>query len=88
VKSFVFVGVLPMLGFLSLAAVFVKAFHDYSQAGFNYSNPILGIEVPIVIGIGGLLLGGLLMLWAWANYRGFFRRRLEVAAPTALDAVD
>jgi hypothetical protein len=31
VTSFVVAGVLPMLGFLSLAAVFVKAWHDYSQ---------------------------------------------------------
>jgi amino acid transporter len=84
-RNFVFVGVLPMLGFLSLAAVFVKAFHDYSQAGFNYSKPILGVQVPIVMGIGGILLGGLLMLWAWATYRGFFRRRLEVAPPGTLD---
>jgi amino acid transporter len=88
VRNFVFVGVLPLLGFLSLAAVFVKALHDYSQAGFNYSKPILGIQVPIVIGIGGLLLGGVLMLWAWASYRGFFRRRLEVAAPSALADAD
>jgi amino acid transporter len=85
VRNFVFVGVLPMLGFLSLAAVFVKAFHDYSQAGFNYSKPILGVQVPIAMGIGGILLGGLLMLWAWATYRGFFRRRLEVAPPGTLD---
>jgi hypothetical protein len=41
--------------------------------------------VPIAMGIGGILLGGLLMLWAWARYRGFFRRRLELAAPSALE---
>jgi hypothetical protein len=40
--------------------------------------------VPIVMGIGGILLGGLLMLWAWARYRGFFRRRLDVASRDAL----
>ena len=85
VKNFVVAGVLPTLGFLSLAAVFIKAWHDYSQADFNYSKPILGIQVPIAIGIGGLVLGGLLMLLAWANYRGFFSRRLEVAPPDALE---
>jgi amino acid transporter len=83
-KNFVLAGVLPLLGFVSLAAVFVKAFHDYSQGGFNYSKPILGVQVPIAMGIGGILLGGLLMLWAWARYRGFFRRRIEVASPDAL----
>ncbi len=76
--TFVAAGVLPLLGFLSLAAVFVKAFHDYSQPGFNYSPPLLGVQVPIVIGIGGLLVGAALMLWASAAHRDFFRRRREV----------
>jgi amino acid transporter len=49
-----------------------------SLAGFNYSNPVLGIQVPIVIGIGGLLLGAVLMLAAVDSHRGFFRRRPEV----------
>jgi amino acid transporter len=85
VRTFLCAGVLPFLGFLSLAAVFVKAWHDFSQPDFNYSKPFLGIQVPIVIGIGGLLLGGVLMLWAWARYRGFFARRLEAARPDALE---
>jgi amino acid transporter len=85
VSTFICAGVLPLLGFASLAAVFVKAWHDFSQPEFNYSKPFLGIQVPIVIGIGGLVLGGLLMLWAWARYRGFFSRRLEAAAPDALE---
>ena len=69
---------LPLLGFASLAAVFVKAWHDYSHAGFAYSNPVLGIQVPIVVGIGGLLLGAVLLPAAMASHRGFFRRRPEV----------
>jgi amino acid transporter len=77
-RTFVSAGVLPLLGFLALAAVVVKAFHDYSQPGFNYSPPLLGVQVPIVIGIGGLLAGAVLMLWAGATYRDFFRRRPEV----------
>jgi amino acid transporter len=84
-KDFVLVGVLPLAGFGMLAAVFVKAFHDYSKKGFNYSPPILGIQVPIFIGIGTLLLGGVLMLVAWVVHRGFFRLRPEVAAPDALE---
>ncbi|HEU4977943.1 MAG TPA: APC family permease [Solirubrobacteraceae bacterium] len=84
-KNFFFVGVLPLLGFATLTAVFVKAFHDYSQKGFNYSKPIWGIEVPIFIGIGTLLLGGVLMLGAWVVHRGFFRLRPEVAAANALE---
>ena len=76
-RTFLTAGVLPILGFLALAVVFVKAWHDYSQPGLDYSSPVLGIQVPIVIGIGGLIVGAVLMLWAQARHRAFFRRRLE-----------
>ena len=73
---------------LMLAVIFVKAFHDYSQEGFNYSPPFLGIEVPIAIGIGGLLLGVVAMLFAMVPYRDYFRRKpyTEVAEPGLLEA--
>jgi amino acid transporter len=86
VKDFVFAGLVPLLGFALMAALFAKAFHDYSQKDFNYSPPLWGIEVPIAIGIGLLLVGVVLMLWAWTAYREFFRRKLEVAPPGILDA--
>lgn len=87
VRNFLLVGVAPLLGFVMLAYIFGKAFHDYSQAGFNYSAPFLGIEVPIVIGIGGLLLGVVAMLFAMVPYRDFFRRRpyTQVAEPGLLE---
>ena len=71
-----------------MAAVFVKAYIDYSKAGFNYSSPILGIQLPIFIGIGGLLLGVPLMLLTSLKYREFFGRKPEVAAENALDVKD
>ena len=86
VKDFVFAGLVPLLGFAMMAALFAKAFHDYSQEDFNYSPPLWGIEVPIAIGVGLLLVGVVLMLWAWTAYREFFRRKLEVAPPGILDA--
>jgi hypothetical protein len=79
VRMFVSAGLVPLLGFVPLAAVFVKAFHDDSQPDFNYSPPLLGVQVPIVIGIGGLLAGAVLMVWAAAAHREFFRRRRETA---------
>ena len=60
-------------------AIFVKAFIDYSKTGAGYAKPIFGIQVPIVIGIGGLLLGVPLMLLCALKYREFFSRKLEVA---------
>jgi hypothetical protein len=91
VKNFVFVGLLPFLGFASLAFVFVRAYIDYGTKGyaedFNYTPPWHGIEVPILIGIGGLLIGIVLMVGFWIADRNgpFFQRKLEVARPTALE---
>ena len=59
------VGLVPLLGFAGMAYIFVKAAHDYSKAGANYSAPFLGVQVPIVIGIGGLLLGLVFMVAQW-----------------------
>ncbi len=86
-RNFFLAGVAPLLGFLMLAFIFGKAAHDYSQAGFNYSGPFLGIEVPIVIGIGGLLLGLVAMLFAMVPYRQFFKQRpyTEVSEPGLLE---
>ena len=60
-RNFVLAGLLPFLGFAMLAFVFVRAYIDYGTKGyaedFNYTKPWHGIEIPILIGIGGLLLG-------------------------------
>jgi hypothetical protein len=88
-RNFVLAGVLPFAGFLMLGYVFVRAYIDYGTKGyaedFNYTPPLLGVEVPIIIGIGGLLLGAVLMLWAMGAHRAFFRRKREVADPRALE---
>jgi hypothetical protein len=41
--------------------------------------------VPIVIGVGGLLVGVVLMLASWPFMRDYFARRPEVADPVVLD---
>jgi amino acid transporter len=87
-RTFIAVGVVPLAGALLMAAVFVKAYIDYSKAGFNYSSPVLGIQLPILIGVGGLLIGVPLMLLASLKYREFFGRKPEVAAENALDVKD
>ena len=83
-------GVLPLAGALMLAGIFVKAFTHYSQheiggALVNYAAPVGGIEVPIVIGVGSLLLGLALAL-ALGTVRTpltpYFARRREAAAAT------
>ncbi len=88
-KNFVLAGLLPLLGFAMLAFVFVRAYIDYGTKGYaedyNYTKPWHGIEIPILIGIGGLLLGVVLMIVCWIAYPRFFRRKWEVARPTALE---
>jgi amino acid transporter len=89
VRNFVSAGVVPLLGFAMLAYVFVRAYIDYGTKGYdedyNYTPPLLGLEVPIVIGIGGLILGAILMVFAIVGHRAFFRHRPEAARPEALD---
>jgi amino acid transporter len=84
-RNFFMVGVVPVLGGAMLTFIFIKAFHDYSQKDFNYSKPILGIQTPIFIGVGSLILGAVLMLVAWRGYPDFFRRRPESAEPGLLE---
>jgi amino acid transporter len=84
-RNLVYAGIVPLAGGLIMAGVFIKAFHDYSQAGFNYAKPIAGIEVPIAIGIGSLLLGVVLMFFAMRAYPDFFHRKTEQSPPGLLE---
>ena len=68
-----------------MAYIFVKTYITVSTAGYNYSAPILGIQVPIVIGIGGLLLGVVFMIAQWIFMPEFFKRRPQIADPAILD---
>jgi len=83
VRGFILAGLVPVLGGAMMAFIFVKAWIVESDPNYNYSTPLFGIQVPIVIGIGGLLLGIPLMILAFFKFRPYFRRRTEVA-PTGL----
>ena len=76
---------IPLAGFGGMAYVFVKSFVTVSKPGYNYSPPLLGIQLPIVIGIGGLLLGLVFMILQWIYMPAFFRRKLETANPRILE---
>jgi amino acid transporter len=84
VKNFVLIGLVPFVGGLMMAYVGIKSFSFYSTPGNNYSKPFLGIQTPIVVGIGGLILGVILMFASWPFFRGYFSRRPEVADPRVL----
>jgi amino acid transporter len=80
-RGFILAGLVPVLGGAMMAFIFVKAWIVESDPNYNYSTPLWGIQVPIVIGIGGLLLGIPFMILAFFKLRPYFRRKTEVAPP-------
>jgi amino acid transporter len=86
VRNFFLMGVVPLLGAAALAAVAVKAYSYYSTAGNNYSHALLGIQTPILIGIGGLILGIILMFASWPFFHEYFSRKpFEAVDPALLE---
>ncbi len=81
VRDFLLLGLAPLLGGLMLFGVFVKAMIAYGHAAEVESKPILGITLPIWMGIGGLLIGVVLMLVSRPFFREFFSRKLETVKP-------
>ena len=55
--GFVLAGLVPVVGGVMMGFIFVKAWIVDSDPNYNYSSAVLGIQMPILIGIGGLLLG-------------------------------
>jgi amino acid transporter len=86
-KNFVLIGLLPILGFGTLVWVFVRSAIDYffyssdtayTPAWFAFGG-FRGLGAPFVIGIGALVVGIPLLLWARAVYREYFAGKAEVA---------
>jgi amino acid transporter len=84
-RNFLFAGVVPLVGGGMMAYVAVKAFGYYKTAGNNYSKAVIGIQTPILVGIGGLIIGVVLMFASWPFFHQYFRRRpFEAADPAVL----
>jgi amino acid transporter len=87
VRNFLFAGLIPVVGGIMMGYIGIRAFQYYNTAGNNYSNPFAGIEVPIFVGVGGLVLGIILMFASWPFFPRFFSRRwFESADPVVLEA--
>jgi amino acid transporter len=86
-RNFFLAGVVPLAGGIMMGYVGVKAFSYYNTAGNNYSKALLGIQTPILVGIGGLILGIVLMFASWPFFPSFFQRKwFETANPAVLEA--
>ena len=83
VKNFFFIGVGPVIGALILGYLFYKAIREYSKVDDSYSgSQAFGVAIPVVLGLGLLLLGVVLMLvWRLMGHERFFGRRTEVVDP-------
>jgi amino acid transporter len=79
-KTTFYAGFLPVAGGLMLLGIFIKSFIDYSKPA-NTNTAVLGVGTPVVIGVGSLLLGGIVMIFARGAYPEFFRRKREVFNP-------
>ncbi|MGH2968981.1 MAG: APC family permease [Solirubrobacteraceae bacterium] len=73
VKELLLKGVAPVIGGLTLAAVFVKLAIDTIDPAYGSGGSILGLGTVFVLGIGTLLLGIVVMLAWQARSRAFFR---------------
>jgi amino acid transporter len=86
-RNFFLAGVIPVVGGIMMAYVAIKAFGFYNTAGNNYAKPFLGIQIPIFVGIGGLILGVILMFASWPFFPKFFSRPwFQTADPHVLEA--
>jgi amino acid transporter len=86
VRNFVLAGLIPVVGGAMMVYVAIEAYSYYDTAGNNYSKPLIGIQTPILVGIGGLIVGVVLMFAAWPFFPGFFHRRwFETADPRVLE---
>jgi len=82
-KNFVFIGAAPVLGGLLLAYLFFRSMVDLANPGASYTGgSFLGLGVPLVIGLGFLILGAILMVvWRLGGHERFFGRTPETVPP-------
>ena len=83
-KNFVFIGVAPVVGGLILAFLFFRSIFDLADPGVSYTGgSLFGLGLPLVIGLGFLLLGAIFMvLWRlFGDHASFFARRPETVDP-------
>jgi len=85
VRNFLLLGVGPLIGGLMLWGVGIKAAFYYGHTAHVESKPILGITLPLWMGIGGMVLGLLIMLASRPVFKEFFSRKLETAPPGVLE---
>ena len=85
VRNFLLLGLGPMVGGLMLFGIGIKAAFYYGETAHVESKPILGITLPLWMGIGGMILGSVVMIVSRPFFRDFFARKTETAPPGLLE---
>ena len=75
--SFVSMGVIPATGSAIMFLLLIKSCFAPGEATTSQIS-VFGVGGPVIIGLGAVLTGFLLMLWARHGLPNFFRRRPEV----------
>ena len=84
VRNLLLLGVGPVIGGAILFGVGIKALFYYGHAENVSSKPILGITLPLWMGIGGMILGAVIMVISRPYFKQFFSRKTETAPPGLL----
>src|SRR5580692_8541046 len=79
-KNFVFIGLIPGVGALSMLALFIGSCINFASPDQSKTS-FAGVGAALIFGAGGMLIGVVLMLWMRLVLPAFFRRRTEVADP-------
>jgi amino acid transporter len=85
-RNFFLLGLGPLLGGLAMFAVFYKAAEYYGHVKNAEGQEYLGITLPLWMGVGGMVLGLVVMVFSRPIFKEFFSRRPETALPGLLDA--
>ncbi len=83
-RNLLLLGIAPLLGGLAMWGVGVKAALYYNETE-NGGHQYLGFTLPLWMGIGGMILGGVIMIISRPVFKEYFSRKSEVAPAGLLD---
>ena len=72
-KSLLLKGILPVIGGLALAGIFVKLVIDTADPEYGSGGSVFGLGTVFVLGVGVLVLGVVVMFVWQARAGAFFR---------------
>jgi amino acid transporter len=84
-RNFFLLGAGPFIGGVAMFGVFYKALVYYGHQENVSSKEIAGITLPIWMGVGGMVLGLIVMIFSRPVFKEFFSRKAETAPAGILD---